>query len=106
MDAHLKQLADVSLAVGEAETAIDEAAFHLATDRLDAAREGLEGLRGAWPEMDAAERAVVGGAARPVRERLDAAARRIPRTSALSEMAPEPVDPAQEEPPEGEAAPA
>lgn len=100
MDRHLKLLADVSLAVSEAEEAIAERAFHTASERLDAAREGLADLRAGWPGMSAAERRVVGGAARTVRERLDAAAARVPRLRALSEMPAQVVDPEQEADPE------
>jgi len=95
MDADLKLLADASLAAAEAEEAITEAAFHLAAERLDAARDGLAELRARWPEMTPAERSVVGGAAAPVRARIDDAAKRIPKVSALSEAAPV-VDPEQE----------
>lgn len=100
MDAHLKRLAEVSLAVAEAEEAIAESAFHLASERLDAAREGLAELRASWLGMGAAERRVVGGAAGPVRARLDVAAARIPRLLALSEMPARVVDPEQEADPE------
>lgn len=99
MDAHLKLLADASLAASEAEEAIAEQAFHRAAERLDAARDGLSELRAGWPAMSAAERTVVGGAAAPVRARIDEAARRIPKVSALSEAAPT-VDPEQETEPE------
>jgi len=100
MDASLKLLADASLEVTAAEDALDEGAFHTARDRLDAAGVVLADLRAAWPGMGGAERGVVGPAARAVRERLDAAGRRVPRLSALSEGAPE-VDPEQEEAPDG-----
>ena len=40
--------------------------------------------------MGAAERQVVGRTAAPLRERLDAARRRLPRASALVEVSPEP----------------
>lgn len=99
VDAHLKQLADASLAVSEAEEAIAEGAFHLATERLDVARDGLAELRDRWPEMTAGERSVVGASAKPVRLRIDAAARSVPKPSALSEAAPV-VDPEQEAEPE------
>jgi len=95
VDADLKLLAEVSLAASEAEEAIGEEAFHRATDRLDAARDGLAALRARWPQMSAAERNVVGGAAAPVRGRIDELARRIPKVSALSEAAPT-VDEEQE----------
>ena len=100
MDHHLKQLADVSLAVAEAEEALAEEALHLASERLDDAREGLAALRARWPEMSAAERRVVGETARPVRARLDAAAAKVPRLRPVSEMAVAEVDPEQEADPE------
>lgn len=100
MDAHLKRLADASLAVSEADEAIAEQAFHRAAEHLDAAREGLAELRASWPAMSAAERTVVGSAAAPVRQRIDVAASRIPKVTALSEAAPV-VDPEQDTEPEG-----
>ena len=100
MDRHLKLLADASLALAEAEEAVGDGAFHLASERLDGVREILSELRARWPEMSAAERRVVGGSARGVRERLDAAAARVPRLSAVSEMAAPEVDPEQELEPE------
>ena len=48
--------------------------------------------------MGAAERKVVGRTAAPLRERLDAARRRLPRATALVTVAPAPG----EEDPEGE----
>src|SRR4051812_18290205 len=87
VDQHLKVLADASMAVAEAEEAVGEGTFLLASERLDAAREALAELRSRWPAMTGAERRVVGGAARPVRERLDVAAARVPRVRAVSEMA-------------------
>jgi hypothetical protein len=88
MDAHLKLLADASLEVAAAEEALDDQAFHTARDRLDAASAVLADLRERWPAMSAPERAVVGPAAKEVRDRLDAADRRVPRLSALSQGAP------------------
>jgi hypothetical protein len=99
MDASLKLLADASLAVTEAEEAIEEGAFTTARDRLDAAGTVLGELRSAWPQMSGGERAVVGPAARTVRERLDAAGARVPRVRALSETAPV-ADPEQDEAPD------
>jgi hypothetical protein len=87
MDAHLKLLADASLEVGAAEEALDEGAFHTARDRIDAAGVVLGDLRERWLAMSSAERMVVGPSARDVRLRLDAAAARVPRLSALSEGA-------------------
>jgi hypothetical protein len=99
MDSHLKLLADASLDVAAAEEALAEEAFHTAGARLDAAREQLAELRERWAAMTAAERAVVGPAAASVRERLEAAARRVPRLTALSVGAAV-VDPEQDAAPE------
>jgi hypothetical protein len=98
MDAHLKVLADASLAVERAEAAAGDGAFTAARDAVDEAERGLQVLRERWPEMPPAERALIGKAAAPVRQRLDALARRLPRTSALSHAAPE-HDPEQDEDP-------
>ena len=98
MDAHLKVLADASLAVERAETAAGEGAFTAARDAVEDAERGLQDLRERWPQMRGAERAVIGKAAVPVRQRLDAVARRLPRASALSETAPE-HDPEEEQDP-------
>jgi hypothetical protein len=89
MDVHLKVLADVSLGVERAETAAGEGAFTAAREALDEAERGLALLRERWPEMTSGERAIVGRAAAPVRQRLDALAKRLPRVSALSQAAPE-----------------
>ncbi len=98
MDAHLKVLAEVSLAVERAEQAAGEGAFTAAREALDDAEQGLQVLRERWPEMVPAERAIVGRAAAPVKQRLDALERRLPRPSALSQAAPE-ADPEQEQDP-------
>jgi hypothetical protein len=98
MDAHLKVLADASLAVERAEAAAGDGAFTAARDAVDEAERGLQVLREQWPQMPPAERALIGKAAAPVRQRLDALARRLPRTSALSNAAPE-HDPEQDEDP-------
>ena len=98
VDAHLKLLAEVSLAVERAEAAAGEGGFTGAREALDEAETGLQVLRERWLEMAAAERALVGRAAAPVKQRLDAVARRLPRPSALSEVAPE-HDPEQEQDP-------
>jgi len=100
MDGNLKLLADVSLAVTQAEAAADDGAFHLASECLDAAREGLAGLRERWPEMSATERRLVGATGRPVRQRLDAVAARVPKLRAVTEMPAPVVDPEQEVEPE------
>ena len=98
VDVHLKLLAEVSLAVERAETAAGDGGFRGAREALDEAETGLQVLRERWPEMAPAERALVGRAAGPVKQRLDAVARRLPRPSALSEVAPE-HDPEQEQDP-------
>lgn len=90
MDAHLKALADVSLALGCAEAFLDESSHLNARDELDRAAEGLAALREQWPQMSAAERTVVGRTAGPLRDRLDAGRARMPRLSALTQVAPEP----------------
>ncbi len=74
VDAHLKLLAEVSLAVERAEAAAGEGGFTSAREALDEAEAGLQVLRERWPEMAAAERALVGRAAAPVKQRLDAVA--------------------------------
>jgi hypothetical protein len=98
VDADLKLLAEVSLAVERAEAAAGEGAFTGAREAVDEARTGLQVLRERWPEMGAAEPALVARAAQPVRQRLDAVAHGLPRPSALSQAAPE-HDPAQEQDP-------
>ena len=98
VDAHLKLLAEVSLAVERAEAAAGDGGFTGARDAVDEAETGLQVLRERWPEMTSAERALVGRAAGPIKQRLDAVARRLPRPSALSEVAPE-HDPEQEQDP-------
>jgi hypothetical protein len=98
VDPHLKLLAEVSLAVERAEAAAGEGGFTGAREALDEAETGLQVLRERWPEMGAAERGLVGRAAAPVKQRLDAIARGLPRPSALSEVAPE-HDPEEEQDP-------
>jgi hypothetical protein len=90
MDAHLKDLADISMALSAAEEFLEEAANLNARDQLDAAAEGLAALRARWPEMTPAERTVVGRTAAPLRDRLDAGRARLPKLTALTEVAPEP----------------
>ncbi|XAY07931.1 hypothetical protein DSM112329_04825 [Paraconexibacter sp. AEG42_29] len=90
MDAHLKALADISMALSAAEEFLDESAHLNARDQLDAASEGLTALRDQWPQMSAAERTVVGRTAAPLRDRLDAGRARLPKLTALTEVAPEP----------------
>ncbi len=100
VDGHLKLLAGASLAVSDAEDALAEGAFHRASERLDTARDDLAELRDRWPAMSGSERRLIGGTARPVRERLDAAAARVPRLRPVSEMAAPVADPEQELDPE------
>jgi hypothetical protein len=95
---HLKVLAEASLAVERAETAAGEGAFTRAREALDDAERELATLRERWPAMSTAERTLVGRAAAPVRQRLDALAKRMPRPSALSQAAPE-HDPDQDRDP-------
>jgi hypothetical protein len=61
MDAHLKLLAEVSLAVERSEAAAGEGGFTGAREALDEAAAGLQALRERWPQMGPAERALVGG---------------------------------------------
>jgi hypothetical protein len=98
MDVHLKALAEVSLAVERAQTAAGEGEFTAAREAVEEAEGGLQRLRERWPEMAPSERALVGRAAMPVKQRLDALASRLPRASALSRGAPE-HDPEQEQDP-------
>lgn len=95
VDDHLKLLAEASLDVGAAEEALEESAFHTARERLDAVDVKLEELRRRWIRMSPAERALITPTAKEIRGRLDAAARRVPKVSALSQGAEE-VDPEQE----------
>jgi hypothetical protein len=95
---HLKVLAEASLAVERAEAAAGDGAFTAAREALDEAELELAALRERWPTMSAAERTLVGRAAAPVRRRLDALTGRMPRSSALSDAAPE-DDPEQERDP-------
>jgi hypothetical protein len=95
---HLKVLADASLAVERAEAAAGEGAFTAAREALDDAERELATLRGRWADMSAGERTLVGRAAAPVKGRLDRLAKRMPRSSALSDAAPE-HDPEQERDP-------
>jgi hypothetical protein len=85
MDALLKLAADAGHHVSSAELALDDDAHDAARDALDRAADALTELRGRWPAMSPPERAVVGPAARAVRERLDAAAARVPPRRTLSE---------------------
>ena len=100
MDAHLKRLADAGLALTEAEEAAGSGELGQAADALDRADAILGDLRAEWATMSAAERGVVGPAARELRDRLDRTRARLPPRSALSVGAPErdpdeEIDPAQ-----------
>ena len=99
MDEHLKLLAEASMDMTAAEEALDEEAFQTARERLDAVDVKLESLRRIWLEMSVAERAVITPAAKEIRGRLDVAAKRVPKVSALSQGAEE-VDPEQDSEPE------
>jgi hypothetical protein len=99
MDVHLKRLASASMAAERAEEALGEGATVTATEALDEARAELQTLREGWPSMTAAERAIVGRTALPVRERVDALAGRLPKVSALTQAAPE-HDPEEDADPE------
>jgi hypothetical protein len=89
MDAHLKRLADAGLALTEAEEAAGAGELGQASDALDRADAILGDLRAQWATMRAPERAVVGPAARELRDRLERTRARLPRRSALSVGAPE-----------------
>jgi hypothetical protein len=95
MDDLLKLAADAGHDISTAEDAIEEGAHDSARDALDRAADRLTALRARWPEMSAAERAVVGASAKVVRGRLDGAAARIPARRTLGE-APVEIDPEQE----------
>ncbi len=101
MDDLLKLAGDAGYEISCAENAIEEGAHDSARDALDRAADHLTELRARWPEMSAAERAVIGPSAKVVRERLDAAAARIPARRTLGE-APVEIDPEQEAEPESE----
>jgi hypothetical protein len=105
MDAHLKLLADIGLALNEAEDAAGAGEVTQASEALDGADADLATLRERWAGMSAAERAVVGPAASQLRARLDDTRKRLPKRTALSEGAPE-VDPDQDRDPEAGGAPA
>lgn len=99
MDELLKLLAGAGMHLEAGEEALGDEAYATAADEIDAADEVLTTLRGRWPEMGPAERALVGKTAAPLRARLDAARGRLPRRSALSEGAPE-ADPEQDAEPD------
>jgi hypothetical protein len=99
MDDLLKLAADAGHDISTAEDALEEGAHDSARDALDRAADRLSDLRDRWPEMSGAERAIVGPSAKAVRERLDAAAARVPARRTLSEGTAE-VDPEEESEPD------
>jgi hypothetical protein len=99
MDALLKLAADAGVEVSAAETALEEGAAGAARDALDRADDALAALRERWPQMSAAERAVIGEAARVVRARRDKVATRLPPVRTVSDGVAE-LDPEQEHDPE------
>ncbi|HEU4974537.1 MAG TPA: hypothetical protein VFT50_05565 [Baekduia sp.] len=99
MDDLLKLAADAGHEVSTAEAALEDEAPGTAREAIDRAADILAGLRTRWAAMSGAERAVVGPAARAVRERLDAVEARLPARRTLSEGTAE-VDPEQERDPD------
>lgn len=95
MDTHLKLLAEASLQVTAAEEAIAETAYEQARESLEGAEAQLAQLREGWPQMSAAERTIIAGTATPLKARIDAAAKLIPKRVALTEVVME-ADPEQE----------
>jgi hypothetical protein len=89
VDVYLKLLADAGLELTRAEDAAQEGEAGEATDALDRAAAKLADLRAGWPGMTPPQRAIVGPAAAPLRQRLDRAHARLPKRAALSEGAPE-----------------
>jgi hypothetical protein len=99
MDSLLKLAADAGHEVSTAEDAVEEGAHDAARDALDRASDALADLRSRWGDMSGAERAIVGPAAKSVRERLDAVAARLPVRRTLSE-GPAEADPEEEAEPD------
>jgi hypothetical protein len=83
MDELLKRVADAGLHVSAAEEAVADARWQGARDEIDAAEDILSALRERWPQLGATERTLLGRMASPLRARLDAAQRALPRTTAL-----------------------
>jgi hypothetical protein len=104
MDELLKLAGDAGYEISCAEEALDEDAHDAARDALDRAADHLTELRGRWPDMSAPERAIVGPAAKVVRDRLDAVAARVPARRTLSEGAAE-ADPEEDAEPDGTTGP-
>lgn len=99
MDALLKLAADAGVEVSAAEDALEEGANAVARDALDRADDVLAELRDRWPEMTAAERAVIGKVAGAVRRRRDEVSARVPAVRPLAEGVAE-LDPEQERDPD------
>lgn len=99
MDQLLKLTADAGVEVSAAETALEDEMPQAARDALDRADDILTELRERWPAMSAAERTVIGEAARVVRHRRDAVSARLPVRRVLTDAVAE-VDPEQDEDPE------
>lgn len=99
MDALLKLAADAGVEVSAAETALEDGAHGAARDALDRADDALAALRDRWPEMNAAERGVIGDAAAAIRRRRDEVAARVPTARPLTDGVAE-LDPEQERDPE------
>jgi hypothetical protein len=95
MDTHLKLLAEASLQVTAAEEAITETAYQNAREALDLAEEQLAELREGWPTMSASERTIIAGTATPLKARIDAATKLIPKRTTLTEVAME-ADPEED----------
>ena len=104
MDDLLKLAADAGHEISTAEEALAEDAHDAARDALDRASDHLADLRARWPDMSAAERAIVGPAAKAVRARMDAAAAQVPARRTLSEGTAE-VDPEEEAEPDAATGP-
>jgi hypothetical protein len=103
MDEDLKGLADAALLLDRAESDAAEGAYQSVQESVDRVDAHLARLRERWPAMGAAERRIIGAAARSVRERRDAVAARVPRHRALA-VVPGDADPEDEQDPEAAAA--
>jgi hypothetical protein len=99
MDALLKLAADAGVEISAAEAALEEGAAGAARDALDRADDALAALRGRWPAMSPAERAVIGEAAGVVRARRDLVAARLPPVRTVTDGVAE-LDPEQERDPD------
>lgn len=99
MDALLKLTADAGVEVSAAEAALEEGAPGQARDALDRADDALTTLRERWPQMSAAERALIGDAAAAVRARRDGVAAQLPPVRTVTDGLAE-LDPEQERDPD------